>query len=92
VIMQSLDKSPSPFLKLGFTMIFFVVIIVVGFLMIPTYYLFRFSNQTKKGIDQKDEYALETGIASLRTYFTIFGVLGLLSLFISLIRLIMLAF
>jgi hypothetical protein len=40
----------------------------------------RFSTQTAKGIDRQDQVALETGIASLKTYMIINGVFAIIGL------------
>ncbi|MES2006122.1 MAG: hypothetical protein V4450_16510 [Bacteroidota bacterium] len=68
-------------------MIFFIMLLCVG---VITYYLYRFSTQTRKGIDWKDQLVLEKGISSLRIYLAIscvFSIFSLLSAIFKLIKL-----
>ncbi len=66
-----------------------VVLIVAAILGVVTYFLYNFSIQVRKGVDFKNQPALEKGIASLKNFFmisAILGILGILSTLLALVR------
>ncbi len=65
-----------------------VIILCLIFFGVISYLLLRFSNQTRKGINQQNQLALEEGISSLKNYLVLSGVLGIVSLLFVLIGLI----
>ncbi|MEO8173666.1 MAG: hypothetical protein ABI581_11305 [Sediminibacterium sp.] len=62
----------------------FVIIIGLGIFGIINYILLRFSNQTRTGVDQQDQIALERGISSLKVYLIIIGGFSILGIIVSL--------
>ncbi|MES2328970.1 MAG: hypothetical protein V4539_05160 [Bacteroidota bacterium] len=74
----------------GMIIIIFAIImfVAIAVFLLVTYQLMRFSTQTKKGIDQQNQDALEMGVGSLKTYMVISGILGIIGLLFGVIQLI----
>lgn len=85
-VTQAFNRSPelSGLGDLGtnvlLSILVLVIVIALSIFAFVTYILMRFSTQTAKGIDRQDQVALETGIASLKTYMIINGVFAILGL------------
>jgi hypothetical protein len=60
--------------------ILFVVLFVCAIGGLLIYFLMRFSNLTKKGIQLRNQAMFNDGLSALKTYFTIYGVLAVLAL------------
>ena len=56
---------------------FIIVAVIVGILM---YFLFRASILIKRGIETRNQDAFNSGLASLKAYFTMYGILTILGL------------
>jgi uncharacterized membrane protein len=95
-VTQAFSKSPelSQLGSMGsnvlLTIIAFMSLIVITIFAFVTYILIRFSTQTARGIDRQDQVALETGIASLKTYMIINGVFAIIGLIAGLFQLMIL--
>jgi hypothetical protein len=61
-----------------------IVCVVAGVLL---YFLLRFSNLTRKGIQLGNQSVFNDGMAALKTYFIIYGVIALISLFFTALNL-----
>lgn len=79
LIVQSIPSSVY-FSKLGMIGIIVAMVMVIGMLSVCTYFLFEFTRQTQKAVEQQDQQALESGVAGLKNYLMISGVIGILSL------------
>lgn len=85
-VTQAFNRSPelSGMGNLGsnvlLSILVLVIVIALAIFAFVTYVLMRFSTQTAQGIDRQDQVALETGIASLKTYMIINGVFAILGL------------
>lgn len=82
LVSASLSRSASTayLAKFGATVIIITLIIVICVMIYPTILLFRFSNDTKKGVLYKDQHSLEKGISAFKNYLIFFGILGMLSI------------
>jgi hypothetical protein len=85
-VSQAFNKSPELSTLGGLeinvilSIVAFMLVFVLAIVAVVTYILMRFSTQTARGIDRRDQVALETGIASLKTYMIINGVFAMLGL------------
>jgi hypothetical protein len=62
-----------------------VVIIVAGIVCLLMYFLFRGSTLIKKGIETKSQEIFNNGLASLKTYFIMYGILAIIGLISTLV-------
>ncbi|MES2372794.1 MAG: hypothetical protein V4557_09455 [Bacteroidota bacterium] len=93
-VSEAFNRSPE-LSKMGdmgtnvlLSIVAFIIVIALAIFAFITYILMRFSTQTAKGIDRQDQVALETGIASLKTYMIINGVFAIIGLIGGLFQLI----
>lgn len=57
---------------------FAIIYLIAGLLMFfPMLYLFRFSNKTKKAINEKDSVTMEEGFLNLKRYFRYTGIVAI---------------
>lgn len=55
-----------------------MIIIVVAILCLLLYFLFRGSTLIKRGIETKSQEVFNSGLASLKAYFTMYGILAII--------------
>jgi len=93
VAMQSQIASALSQVVPGFTnlesfgVLITVIIIVVGLVCLLMFFLFRGSALVKKGLETKSQETFNSGLASLKAYFTIYGILAIVGLVFNLISL-----
>lgn len=85
----SYRRSSSPLFNMGFrasdsSSLFFQVIISI----LVNVFLYMASTQIRKGIDAMDKASLTKGLASLRTYYRIYGIILIIVLVIGTLALI----
>jgi len=93
VAMQSQIASALSQVVPGFTnlesfgVLITVIIIVVRLVCLLMFFLFRGSALVKKGLETKIQETFNSGLASLKAYFTIYGILAIVGLVFNLISL-----
>ena len=86
-IMHAFERSSLPIAKMGMAVLMLTLIIVLLVFSVLTYFLFRFSEQTRKAVIHQDQQALENGISGLKNYLIISGIFGILSFISALFQL-----
>jgi len=61
---------------IGVLLTIIIIAAVVGCLLL--YFLFRGSSLIKRGIETKNQEVFNTGLASLKAYFTMYGILAII--------------
>ena len=69
----------------SFGILMAVIIIVAGIVGLSMYFLFRGSILVKKGIETKSQEIFNNGLASLKTYFIIYGIIAIIGLISNLV-------
>ena len=69
----------------SFGILMAVIIIVAGIVGLSMYFLFRGSVLIKKGIETKSQEIFNNGLASLKTYFIIYGIIAIIGLISNLV-------
>ena len=71
----------------SFGVLITVIIIFVGIVCLLMYFLFRGSTLIKKGIATKSQEVFNNGLASLKSYFIMYGILAIIGLISNLVSL-----
>jgi hypothetical protein len=87
MIVASLEKTSLPVGGLGIAVLIFAFVILIIIMSVLTSFLFQFSTQTARGVAQRDQYAMEKGMAGLKNYLVLSGVFALISLIFTLCKL-----
>jgi hypothetical protein len=69
----------------SFGVLITAVIVAVGIGCVLIYFLFRGSALIKRGIETKNQETFNSGLASLKTYFTMYGILAIVGLISNLV-------
>jgi magnesium-transporting ATPase (P-type) len=73
--------------RLGMIFAFAFLVIIGGVVVLLMSFLIKGANRIRKGIQNRDQMLFNSGLASLKNYFVMYGVLALIVLFISLLAL-----
>ena len=73
----------SDFSSLG--MLIAIIIIFVGIVCLLMYFLLRASTLIRRGIETRSQEVFNNGLASLKSFFTIYGVLSIIGLVLNLV-------
>ena len=78
-LLSALEDYQFPFASVvgsALLLILFVAVAIVGVLL---FFLFKFSAQTKAGLDRQEQTQFNGGLKSLRNYFIIYGIIAILN-------------
>ncbi len=81
-VVSALENYEFPFASIvgnALLLILFVAVAIGGVLL---FFLFKFSAQTKAGLDRQEQTQFNGGLKSLRNYFIIYGVIVILNFFL----------
>lgn len=81
-VVSALENYEFPFASIvgnALLLILFVAVAIGGVLL---FFLFKFSAQTKAGLDRQEQIQFNGGLKSLRNYFIIYGVIVILNFFL----------
>lgn len=84
-IISTLSQVMPGFTEIPNGMFIAVVVAAAAIVCILLYFLFRGSILIKKGIETKSQETFNTGLASLRAYFIMYGVLAIIGLISNLV-------
>jgi hypothetical protein len=70
----------------SFGLLLVVIIITAGIICVLMFFLFKASTLIKKGIETKNQEIFNSGLASLKAYFTMYGILSIVGLVTTLLN------
>jgi hypothetical protein len=81
------DEVDPQATRLGMIFAFTFLVIIGGVVVLLMSFLIKGANRIRRGIETRDQLLFNSGLASLKNYFVMYGVLALVALFISLLAL-----
>lgn len=87
LFISSLANFPVSIASIGITALIIICVIALLVFSLSTHFLYRFSDQTRDAVLQKEQQLLEKGIAALKNYLIISGIFAILSLISGILQL-----